>query len=166
MGKWWIVPLIMIVGIILGLIGGAWSQRPIVEYSFVNYPDQFDFEGGSMSIEFEVKNTGNTYAKLNLVIITRYANISVEKIEPWMEYNITQLKIHADLPSHMETYNYYSMDIKPVNNPQNFTLQYSIENKADLSIPNGIIGKFLEPHGYMTQLIYNRTDTTVYELIP
>ena len=164
MRKWWIVPLIMIVGITFGLLGGAWSQRPIVEYSFVNYPDQFDFEVGSMSITFEVKNTGNTYAKLDLIIMTRYANVSVEKIESGMEYNITQLKIHVDLPSHMETCNYYSVDIKPVNNPQNFTIQYSIENRADLSIPNGIIGKFLEPHPYVTQLTYNRTDTTIYEL--
>ena len=164
----------MIVGIILGLLGGAWSQRPVVEYSFVNYPDQIDFQSGSMSIEFEVKNTGNTYAKLSLVIMTRYANISIGKIEPWIKYNVTQssveynatqLEICVDLPSHMETSNYYWVDINPDNNPQNFTIQYSIDNMADWSLPNGLIGKFLELHDYITQLTYKKTDTTTYELI-
>ena len=166
MRKWWIIPVIMIATLIIGLIGAAWSQRPIIEYSFTDYPDTFDLQYGLMGVWLKIKNTGISYAKLNFVLTVKNANISLSEIKPSMEYNGTQLKIHYDLPSGMEVYDEHYVKIEPINNPENFTLELKIENLTDWSIPNGVIRQFLERHGYITHLEYNRTDTTTYELVP
>jgi hypothetical protein len=162
MSKWWIVPTIMIGTLITGLFGGAWSQRPIIEYTFLNYPENFDLQ---MSVDLGIRNTGRSYAKLNFVLTVENANISLSKIELGMTYNGTQLKVNYDLPSEMSAYTEKHVDIQPINNPMNFTLTLGIENLADWSIPNGFISHFLEPHGYVTYLTYNRTDATTYKLV-
>ena len=165
MRKWWIVPAIMIVTVTIGLIGGAWSQRPIIEYTFEGFTDTFDSQYGSMEVWLKIKNTGAIYARLNLVLVVENANISLNKIEQGMECNGTHLRINCDLPSGMEAYDECLVSIQPKNHFANFTLDLEIENLADWSIPNGFIGQFLEPHAYSTHLVYNRTDSTTYKLI-
>lgn len=165
MRKWWIVPLIMIAALAIGVVGAAWSQRPIIEYTFAGCPDTFNSLSGPMGIRLKIKNTGNIYSRLNLILTVKNANISSNTLEQYIIPNGTQLKMLCDLPSVMETYHEYFVYIEPVNDPENFTANLAIENLADWSVPNGFICKFLEPHGYNTRLTYNKTDDTKYELI-
>lgn len=162
----WIIPIATILSLLLVIFGGLWSQRPIIEYTLSNHPETFDSQVESMRVGLLIKNVGKSYANLNLVLTVENGNISLSKLEKFMIYNGTQLKIHFDLPSEMETYNEHYVDIDPTDTPENFTVSLEIENLADLSVPNGIISQFLEPHGYISHLVYSRTDTTTYELIP
>jgi hypothetical protein len=166
MSKWWIVPTIMIVTIILGLIGAAWSMRPIIEYTMLGYPENFDSKNEPLiGVDLSIKNTGKSYAKVNLVLIVESANISLSNLELGMTCNGTQLKIVYDLSNDMNTNTEKHVNIQPTNNPRNFTIDLKIENEANWDIPNGVICHFLEPHGYVTHLMYDRTDSTVYKLV-
>lgn len=157
----------MIITVAITLVGAAWSQRPIIEYTLSDYPDTFDLRLNSrMGVWLKIKNTGVTYAMLNLVVTVKNANIIMDSIEQGMTYNGTQLKIHYDLSSGMETYDEHYIEIEPIDNPENFTVDLKIENLADWSIPKGLIGKFLEPHDYVNHIAYKGTDTATYELIP
>jgi hypothetical protein len=164
LSKWCIIPLLTIIGLLGAFVGWLYSQRPIIEYSLPNCPETFDFQYTSLSLTLEIRNTGNSYSKLRLILTVENANISLNQVEPGTTCNGTYLIINYDLPSRMENYNMVYVNIEPLDSPQNFTIDLTIENLADWSFPGGWICHWLEPHGYITHLIYNRTDTTTYEL--
>jgi hypothetical protein len=165
MKKWQITLLVTIIIFIIGLAGAGWSQRPIIDYYMDGLEDSFTFHGYSMTANLKYRNRGSTDASLKLVVTVTNANITVEKPEPWIEYNETQVKFNTAAISHMDTYSSYAVNISPVGDTQNFTIRYTIEDTSNGWSTNGMISHlFLEPHGYFpTYAVYNRTDTDTYE---
>lgn len=166
MKKWKITTVLTILFFVIGLAGAGWSQRPILDYRMEGIPDNVNFEYGSLRVSLMYRNRGSVDASVLLVVAVKNANISVDKIEPWIDYNETLVKFHVAAPSHMETYSSQVVDIFPVGNPQNFTITYTIEDVSGLSI-SGIISRlFLEAHPYYpTQVTCNKTDINTYELL-
>jgi hypothetical protein len=158
----------MIIGIILGLIGGGWLQRPIVDYYISGIEDGYNTNWSPMRVSLQYRNRGNIDASLYLVATVTNANITIDKPESWIWCNGTQAKIYVGATSHMDDYGSYTINVYPVGNPQNFTVRYTIEDKSDFwAIPNGMISHlFAEWHGYdPTYALYNRTDTNIYQLV-
>ena len=166
MKVWQKTAIITIVLFLLGALGAGWVYRPIVDYYISEPAETVNFERGPSSLSLNVRNRGEVDVSLALILKVERANISTQTIKPWMDYNETELKIHVGLEKKMESFRTYDVYIRPVNNPENFTVSYSIVNTSGFSI-SGIIGRlFLEPHGYYaTHIIYNRTDTNTYELL-
>lgn len=166
MKKWQVTTLITLFVFIIGLSGAGWSQRPILDYHMEGVSDDVNFEWGSLRVSLMYRNRGNVDTSLLLVVAVKNANISVDRIEPWIEFNETLVKFHVEAPGRMETYSSYAVSIYPVGNPQNFTITYTIEDVSGLSISGIISHLFLEPHPhYPTQVTYNKTDTNTYELL-
>ncbi|MEM3731208.1 MAG: hypothetical protein QW667_04115 [Candidatus Bathyarchaeia archaeon] len=167
MKKWQISLLVTIIIFIIGLAGAGWSQRPIIDYYMDGLEDNFTFRGYPMTINLKYRNRGSIDASLKLVVTTINANITVDKTEPWIEYNETQVKFNVAAISHMDVYASHSVNIYPVGNPHNFTIKYTIEDSSNYWSINGVISHlFLESHGYFpTYVVYNRTDTNTYEWI-
>ena len=164
MKKWQITILVTIIIFIISLAGAGWSQRPIIDYYMDGLKDNFTFHGYSMTVNLKYKNRGNIDASLKLVVTVTNANITVNSLEPWIEYNETQVKFNVAATSHMDTYSSYAVNISPVDNPQNFTITYTIEDTTGGLVNWMISHLFLEPHGYFpTYAVYNRTDTDTYE---
>jgi len=157
--------ILFIVGLVVTLLGAAWQQRPIIDYDMSGIPDTYNFQYSSMIVTLRVRNRGNTDASLDLVVTVSEANMTVDKLEPWITYNETQVKFHVAAIAHMETYSTYSVNISPVGDPQNFTITYTIEDTSNSLSINGIISHlFLEPHGYSpVYAVYNKTDINTYE---
>lgn len=164
MKKWQATLLVTIIIFIIGLAGAGWSLRPIIDYNMDGLKDSFTFNGYSMTVSLRYRNRGNIDASLKLVVTVTDANLTVNDLEPWIEYNETQVKFNVAATSHMESYSSYSVNVYPVGNPQNFTITYTIEDKTS-GLINGLISRlFLEPHGYFpTYAVYNRTDVDTYE---
>ena len=167
MRKWQITILVTVLFAIIGIAGAGWALRPIVDYNIVGAPDTINFDHGPLRISVRYRNRGETDTSLFLVVTTENAHISVDKIEPWIKYNETQVKFHVGAQSRMETYTSYFVEISLIENPQNFTVRYTIEDNSPSTTIAGIISHlFLEPHGYYpTHLVYNRTDIDTYELV-
>jgi len=166
MKVWQKTAIITMVLFILSALGAGWVYRPIVDYYISDPPETVNFETDMLLLTLNVRNRGKVDVSLMLILKVENANISVQTIKPWMEYNETELKMHVALQSGMERYNTYNVYVTPINNSQNFTITYSIVNTSGFSI-SGIIGHlFLEAHGYYaTRITYNRTDTNTYELL-
>jgi hypothetical protein len=162
--KWQATILVTIILFIITLLGAGWSQRPIIDYYMGGLEDSFTFHGYPMIVNLKYQNRGNIDASLKLVVTVTNANITVTSLEPWIEYNETQVKFNVAAISHMETYSSYAVNISPVDNPQNFTITYTIEDTTG-GLINGMISHlFLEPHGYSPiYAVYNRTDINTYE---
>jgi len=166
MRKWLITTIVTIILFIVGLAGAGWSQRPIIDYKMDGILDTLNLEYETLRISLTYRNRGNVDASLLLVIRVKNANITIDKKEPWITYNETQVKFHVAAPSHMETYSSQVVTVTPVGNPQNFTIVYTIENVSGWSISGIISQLFLELHPYYpTQATYNKTDSTNYELL-
>jgi len=165
MKKWQATILVTIILFIITLLGAGWSQRPIIDYYMDGLEDSFTFHGYPMIVNLKYQNRGNIDASLKLVITVTNANITVNSLEPWIEYNETQVKFNVAAISHMETYSSYAVNIYPVGDPQNFTITYTIEDTSNGLSINGMISHlFLEPHGYSAVFaLYNKTDTNTYE---
>jgi hypothetical protein len=162
--KWQITLLVTVIIFVIGLAGAGWSQRPIIDYYMGGLPDSFTFRGYPMTVKLNYQNRGNIDASLKLVVTVTNANITVDELEPWIEYNETQVKFSVAAPSHMENDYSYSVDIYPVGNPQNFTITYTFEDTTGGLINWMISRLFLESHGYSpTHAVYNRTGTDTYE---
>jgi len=157
--------ILFIVGLVFSLLGAGWSQRPIIDYYMDGLKDSFTFHGYSMTINLKYQNRGNIDASLKLVVTVTNANITVNSLEPWIEYNETQVKFNVAAIGHMPTYSSYAVNIYPVGIPQNFTITYTIEDTSNGLSINGMISHlFLEPHGYSPIFaLYNKTDTNTYE---
>lgn len=160
--------LVAILAIIFGLIGAGWSQRPIIDYKI----DRLDagyatYYNQPMSISIKARNRGNIDALLYLVVTVTNANITVNDPEPWMKINGTQSKFIVTLPRLMENYVTYTLNINPIDDSQNFTIRYTIEDMSSFTPINGMISRlFLEPHGsYPIYALYNRTDVDTYRLV-
>jgi hypothetical protein len=55
----------------------------------------------------------------------------------------------------------------PYENPANFTLRYSVEDVSPVFSPDGLISHlFQEQHGNVTTAVYERVNTTFYQLLP
>lgn len=165
MRKWQITLLATIIIFIISLAGAGWSQRPIIDYYMGGLPDSFTLHGYSMTANLKYQNRGNIDASLKLIVTVTNANITVDELEPWIEYNETQVKFSVPATSHMETYSIYSVNIYPVGNSQNFTITYTIKDTSNGWSINGMISHlFLESHNYFpTYAMYNRTDVDTYE---
>lgn len=163
MKKWQITILVTVIIFIFGLAGAGWSQRPIIDYYLDDVLDEVDFKYQILRVSLKYQNRGNIDASLNLVITVTNANITVDKLEPWIEYNETKVKFHVAAKSHMETYSDHKVNISPVGDAQNFAITYTIEDTTG-GLINGIISHlFLESHGYFpTYALYNKTDTNTY----
>lgn len=149
---------------ILGLLGAGWSYRPIVDYYMSGTQDTFTFHGYPMTINLNYRNRGSIDASLKLVVTVANANITVNQLEPWIEYNETRVKFNVAATSHMETYSSYAINIYPVGDPQNFTITYTIEDTTGGLINAVISHLFLESHDYYpTIAIYNRTSADTYQ---
>jgi hypothetical protein len=157
--------ILFIVGLVFTLLGSGWSQRPIIDYKMDGLEDNFTFHGYSMTVNLMYRNRGNIDASLKLVVTVTNANITVDSLEPWIEYNKTQVKFNVAAIAHMEAYSSDAVNIYPVGNPQNFTITYTIEDTSNALSINGIISHlFLEPHGYSpVYAVYNKTATDTYE---
>lgn len=167
MKKWWIVPLLMILVPLCGFPIWLWSMRPVVTYTLGDYPEMLSPYNTSFSVQMAIKNTGSVFAMVDLILSADNANISVSLLEIGMECNGTHLIVHYDLPNQMDTeYTHYA-NIEPLDGPQNFTLNLTLDysRALDWSFPNGWIRHWLEPHGYVTHLTYNRTETGGYQLL-
>jgi len=166
--KWQITLSVTIFFSLIAIAGSGWTQRPIIDYSIEGAPDTWHPWQKSMRLSLKIRNRGNIDTSLLLIVRTINANITLEKVEPWIEYNVTEVKFHVSLQSHMETYGVHQIDIIPTETAQNFTITYMIEDVSPpLSIPSGLISRlFLESHGYYpTTLTYNRTQVDTYELV-
>lgn len=159
--------LLTVIGLLLGLIGAGWSQRPIVDYKMDGLLDVVDYQYGVLRVSLKYRNRGNIDASLKLVLTVVNANITVDKIEPWIEYNETQVKFHVAPKSHMETYSTQEVKVYPVENAQYFNITYTFEDISNVWSINGMISHtFLEPHPYFPiRVMYNQTDTNTYEWI-
>lgn len=156
--------ILFIVGLVFSLLGAGWSQRPIIDYYMDGLKDSFTFHGYPMTVNLKHQNRGNIDASLKLVVTVTDANLTVDELESWIEYNETQVKFNVAARSHMDSYSSHSVNVYPVGNPQNFTITYTIEDTTG-GLINSIISRlFLEPHGYSpTYAVYNKTDTNTYE---
>lgn len=165
MKKWQITILVTVIIFVIGLAGAGWSQRPIIDYYMSGLQDSFTFHGYSMTVNLKYQNRGNIDASLKLVVTVTNANMTVNDLEPWIEYNETQVKFNVAATSHMDAYSSYAVNIYPVGDPQNFTITYTIEDTSNGWSINGMISHlFLEPHNYFpTYAMYNRTDTDTYQ---
>jgi len=163
--KWQVTILVTIILFILGVLGAGWSQRPIIDYYIDGLKDNFTFYGYPMGINLMCRNRGNIDASLKLIVTVANANITVDSLEPWIEYNETQVKFNVAAIAHMETYSSYAVNIYPVGEPQNFTITYTIEDTSGALSINGMISHlFLEPHSYSpVYAVYNKTATDTYE---
>jgi hypothetical protein len=167
MKKWQITVLVTIIIFVISLAGAGWSQRPIVDYYMDGLKDSFTLHGYPMTINLKYRNRGNIDASLKLIVTVTNANITVNELEPWIEYSETQVKVNVAAISHMDAYSSYSVNIYPVGNLQNFTITYTIEDSSNFLSINGVISHlFLESHGYFpTYVVYNKTDTDTYEWV-
>lgn len=167
MRKWQITLIVTVFFSSVAVAGGAWTQRPIIDYKIDGALDIWHLSEKSMSLSLKIRNRGKIDASLTLIVRTINANITLPKVEPWIEYNETEVRFHVSLQNQMETYGRHHISIIPIETAQNFTVTYTIEDASPLSIPNGFISHlFLERHGYYpTTLTYNRTEADTYELI-
>ena len=167
MRKWQITIFVTILFSIIGLAGAGWSQRPVVDYYMSGLSDTFNADWGSMTVNLRIRNRGSIDARLLLVITVTNANLTVSKLEPWIEYNETQVKFHVTAIAHMDSYSSYEIEVYPTGEPHNFTMTYTIEDNSNFWSINGMISHlFLEPNGYFpTSAFYNRTDTNFYEWV-
>jgi len=150
-----------------GFLTWQWSMRPVITYTLRDYPETLGPDDTFFSVQMAIRNTGGVFAMVDLVLSADNANISVSLLELGMECNGTHLIIHFDLPNQMEAeYTHYA-NIEPLNNPQDFTLNLTLDysRALDWSFPNGWIRHWLEPHGFVTHLEYNRTETGGYQLL-
>jgi len=163
--KWQITLLVTVIIFVIGLAGAGWSQRPIIDYYMTGLQDSFTFHGYSMTAILNYRNRGSIDASLKLIVTVTNANITVDKLEPWIEYNETQVKFYIAATSHMETYSTCSVNIYPAGNPQNFTITYTIEDTSNGWSINGMISHlFLESHNYFpTYAVYNQTGVDTYK---
>jgi len=166
MRKWQVTLLVTVLLAVLGMVGAGWSLRPVIDYYMDGVDDTVNFQWGPLKVSLKFRNRGEVDSSLLLLVAVRNANISVDKIEPWMTYNETQVIFRVNARSRMEAYRSYDVNIRPVGDPQNFTITYTIEDVSGSSI-SGIISRlFLEPHPYFaTYALYNKTDATTYELL-
>ena len=162
-----IVIVLAILSLLFGLIGAGWSQRPIIDYTMEGLPDNIDFGYQTLRVSLKYRNRGDIDASLLLVLTVTDANITVDTIEPWIDYNETQVKFHVTVISHMEGYANLEVSIVPLENAQNFTITYTFEDASDSWSINGIIShSFLEAHPYFPTLaMYNITGTNTYEWV-
>jgi hypothetical protein len=160
-----IMIILAILGIIFGLLGGGWSQRPIIDYKMDGLSENVDFDHGFLRVSLNYRNRGSVDSSLALVLTVTDANITLDQIEPWIEYNETQVKFHTAATARMENYASHDVKVFPVGNPQNFTLTYSIEETSGWSSVTAIINRlFLESHSYYPiQATYNKTGTNIYQ---
>jgi hypothetical protein len=165
MKKWQVTILVTIILFVITLLGAGWSQRPIIDYYMDGLEDSFTFYGYPMRVHLMYRNRGNIDASLKLVVTVTNANITLDSLEPWIEYNETQVKFNVAAISHMETYSSCEVNIYPVGDPQNFTIAYTIEDTSNLLSIHGVISHlFPEHHGYSPVFaFYNKTDTNKYE---
>jgi len=166
MKVWQKTAIITIALFILGVLGAGWAYRPIIYYKIDDPPSTVDFNYEQMKLEVKSRNRGRVDISLLLILTVKNANISVQETKPWIKCNGTELKMHILLRSGMENYRTYEVYIQPVDDPQNFTIRFSIVNVSGFSIA-GIVGHlFLEAYGtYATSAMYNRTSVNTYELI-
>ena len=157
--------ILFIVGLVFTLLGSGWSQRPIIDYYMDELKESFTFHGYPMTVLLKYQNRGNIDASLKLVVTATNANLTVNSLEPWIEYNETQVKFNVAAIAHMVTYSSCAVNIYPVGDPQNFTITYTIEDTSNPLSINGMISHlFLEPHGYSpVYAVYNKTATDTYE---
>jgi len=165
LSRWWILPLLTIIGFIGGFLAWTISQRAIVEYSLIDFADTCTLDQG-LALHCEIRNTGNSYVKVTLSLTVENANIPSYSSEIGNTCNGTILSMTYDLPSHMEGYNTQHVNINPIGEPQNFTIHLSLVNRADWSFPDGWIGQWLDPHPYAVDLTYNRTQANTYQRLP
>jgi len=166
MKKWQLTLSVTIIFSVIGMLGADWTYRPIIDY-YMEIPDKVNFEQGFLRVSLCVRNRGKVDASLILIVTVRNANLSVEKMEPWITHNETQVKFHVIAISGMETYARYDVYVQPIGNPQNFTVMYTIEDSSNPYSISGLISRlFLEPKPYYpTFAVYNKTDTNTYELV-
>lgn len=166
MKVWQKTAIITITLFILGVVGAGWTYRPIVDYYIDDPPSMVNFDYEPMKLEVMSRNRGKVDVSLLLIITVQNANISVQEMKPWIERNGTELKMHVFFRSEMENYRTAEVYIEPVDDPQNFTIRYSIVNISGFSIAGIISRLFLESHGlYATYVMYNRTSVNSYELV-
>lgn len=161
------IPIAVVVTIIIfifGLLGAGWSYRPIVDYYIGGNPQSFTFHGYPMIVALYYRNRGSIDASLKLVVTVTDANITVDKLEPWIEYNETQVKFNVAATKDMKNFAGETVNIYTVGDPQNFTIKYTVEDTTS-GLINGIISHmFLEWHAYSpTYAMYIRTSANNYE---
>ena len=165
MRKWQITLIVTIALAVLGMAGAGWSQRPIIDYDIARLENTHDASYYPMEIALRIRNRGDVDASLYLIAKVTNANITVDNPEPWIELNQTQVRFKVSVMSNMENYGEYVIKIRPVENAQNFTISYTIEDRSNPVSINGMISHlFLEPHGYSpTYAFYNKTDSNNYQ---
>jgi hypothetical protein len=161
------IPIAVVVTIIIfifGLLGAGWAYRPIIDYYMNGNPQSFTFHGYPMPVGLSFRNRGGIDASLKLVITVTNANITVDKLQPWIEYNETQVKFNEAAIKSMANYATEVVYVYAVGDPQNFTIKYTIEDTTS-GLINGIISHmFLEWHAYSpTYAMYIRTSASNYE---
>jgi hypothetical protein len=162
-----IIIILTIIGIILGLVGAGWAQRPIIDYYMDGIQDSVNFKYGFLRVSLMYRNRGNVDSSLALTLTVSNANITLGKIEPWIDHNESQVTFHTAGTSHMENYASYAANIFPVGNSQNFTITYTVDETSGWFSVTAMINRlFLESHSYYPiQATYNRTDVDTYQLL-
>jgi hypothetical protein len=158
--------LVTIILFAITLAGAGWSQRPILDYYMSGLPDSYNSAYGTpIRVDLMYRNRGSVDCSLKLIVEVKNANVTVDNVEPWIEYNTTEVKFDITAIGHMENYGSYQVKILPVGQPQNFTITYTFEDVTGGI--NGIISHgFFEAHPYFpTQAVYNRNGADTYELV-
>jgi hypothetical protein len=167
MKGWKVTVTVTIILAIIGILGAAWTVRPIVDYYMSGIQDSYQSSTYTpLKVGLNFKNRGGIDALLHLVVRVTDANITVDELEPWIDCNGTQAVLNVNAQMHMENSATYYVNILPIGNPENFTITYTIEDVSGFSI-NGVISHlFLERTNYYpTYAVYNQTSGNVYQLV-
>jgi len=166
MVKWWKpILLTFILGSIGGFFGYGITNRPIVDYYIDSPPSAVNFKYSNLTIRLKVRNTGNTYAIIDLIVSVQNASIS-NITKATVDYSENEVKFHYRLRNNMDSYTSKIVEIFLENSTDNFIVSYTVTKRFELS-PTGLVNIFGELNPYHpVVLTYNRTNTDKYELMP
>src|SRR5208337_923059 len=167
MEKWQIGIILIIVLVVLGLALAGWSERPIIDYSLTNLPDNYDSSNSVMLVRLGYDNRGDMDAAVNLIVTVTNANLTLFWNDTWAKCNGTRAVFYmADerARAHSPFGDGGDLIVQSVGHPQNFTITYTVEDASPVFRINGIISHlFLERDANSTTVaVYNRTGTTQY----
>jgi len=139
------------------ILVNQYVNQPVINYR-LNAVDMVNFEYQSLSVELSYCNRGGMDASIFLVLTTE--NAIIEKPEPlpsFITYNETHTEIYISTWKNMDYYASESLNILPKNNPETFSLTFTVTKNFD------IVSIFWTSKPiYPTTLTYYQTDTNQY----
>ena len=165
MVAWWKpILLTFILGGVGGFLAYSFANRPIVDYYIDSPPAVVDFQYTRLTIRLCVRNTGNLYAPVDMLI--RLQNVSLlDNGKSYVNNSANEVTIHYKLQGNMANYATESIEVCPVNNSYSFSISYSIVKRPEVSW-TGITHVFAELNPYDTvSLTYHKTDENSFRLL-